>query len=381
MAVLAVVILVNAVTQAQQPNHITGVLSYTRRRNANLELVNMSVNTSTVRHFSQDICWSVSPNRRFLVESSSQRSNLIVRNLQTFAVVLEVPYQPEWETCWLAWQPDSSLHIKKRNSENNFYNFNLVGNKLLAREYVPVFPQYPKLPGWLKNTVDGYVLPSPNKNYYLYKRCQGITTPSSERSCPSITDYVIYGVNEQRIIHSLREPNFPLIEGRSTGQYYDALYDSYGAAAWSFSERYLAFAGISYSPLKLQVYDLMRDEYLPLEFVAVHIDWEKAMQWSPQGNKLALWVVGTLIPDFEVDERIHRTLVFFDADTNTFVAAHEGFDVNQGIEKLGLWSPDGSAFAFVTPNKILIDVDATSGEDSVLDTGVVDILAWKNEAN
>ncbi|NDJ75286.1 MAG: hypothetical protein GYB65_03425 [Chloroflexi bacterium] len=234
------------------------------------------------------------------------------------------------------------------------------------------------MPDWVPYIRQNYILPSQTEGVYLYQRCPG-AVPEGEgenASCATDYDFVVYDYNLQVILHILEDPNTILMTGEdSLGRP-----QGYSNAAWSASGRYLVYQYIR--PLNswdLRVYDMVADRNLDVQFWNAEIDPRRAIQWSPQGNRLAFLIVGRAgEPVAGDDPRILRHLVFYDADQERFQVADQPFGMAAGlnIRKTGTWSPDGSAFAFIITDQRLIVADATTGETTQLDTHVERIFAW-----
>jgi hypothetical protein len=351
---------------------LPGILTYIRVAGSSTEYVSINQGLTQVYSLPSNGCAAISPNGDYLAESTQQRSNLIIRDTATFSVILQTAYQADWETCGFIWQPDSSLSITKLGSPQEKLAYRISNGTLVPFTFQPNLPQYPDLPDWLRGTDAGYILPSPVANIYLYKRCPGRVTTRSGMNCAVDTDFVIYNFQQQAVLAILQYPNPTLIQ-RS----FEPPFDSYGGAAWSFSGRYLAFASFANSRFNLSVYDTLTNQYLNTNFVDINIDWQKAIQWSPQGARLALWTIGAINDDTEPEPHLARSLVIFDADTGQFVASRTAFNIGLGLAELGLWSPTSQQYAAADDDGNLKYVNVVTREVTNLDIGVTRLISWR----
>lgn len=315
-------------------------------------------------------CWAFSPDEMYFAVSDQNRADLIIRNMSSSEVVFQEPYRPEWRTCSMGWQQQagySVLGINQSDDQNEVLYFKLVGDNLEQVNFEPLLPQYPELPDWLKGTKDGYILPSPDPSIFLYEKCAGLKTTRSGQTCAVDTEFVIYDARQHEIKTTLQSVNSPIIERSITSPI-----DTANGAAWSATGQYLAYPDLLNQPFNLNVYDLAADKYLDTQFSAVDIDWQKEIQWSPSGDRLAFWIIGSFN---DADPETYRSLVFFDAPSQQFVPAQQGFNA-RSIEKSGFWSPDGSAFALIDEDKTLFSVSSSAGKVTQLDSNVLSIINW-----
>jgi hypothetical protein len=314
-------------------------------------------------------CWAFSPDGIYFAASDQNRSDLIIRKMSSSEVVFQEPYRPEWRTCFMGWQQQagfSVLGINRRDNQNEVLYYKLVGDNLGLVDFEPLLPDYLELPDWLKSTKDGYILPSPDPSIFLYEKCAGLKTTRSGQTCAVDTDFVIYDTEHDAIKTTLQDVNSPIIERSITPPF-----DTANGAAWSATGRYLAYPDLFKQPFNLNVYDLSADKYLDTQFSAVDIDWQKELQWSPSGDRLAFWIIGSFN---DTDPETYRSLVFFDAPSQQFVVAKQSFKRQTNVAKMGVWSPDGGAFAFIDEDKILYSVDSSDGIVTQLDSDVSSIL-------
>jgi hypothetical protein len=356
--------------EAQTPS-FAGTLVYQRNPPTSVEIVSLSAGNKQTYTLPPDKCTAPSPTALYIAQSTSSGADLVISRFDTLQVILQVPWNAQWEPCYIFWMNDTQLAIAQHGATQQFFYFDISNGTLTPFNFqLPPPPQYPALPDWLQNTSSGFILPSPVPNIYLYERCTGHPTGSID-SCPISPNFVIYNVAQQQVIHILKDPSSVQIKGDN--QFF------YGTAAWSATGRYLAFerlAALNF-PFDLAVYDLNTQQYVDKSLGNVEIDSAKTMLWSPRGNKLAFWINGVVGREAEGDPATFRTLVFFDADTRQFIVTDQSNDVHPLVADIGVWSPDGQAFAFIDVNSNLFLIDATTGSETMQDDHVTSIMIWK----
>lgn len=389
LSILLLGLLITSLTwsaQAQSPLIASGdVLIYFRTPGQNGEFIRLSSQFRQVYNLPLDKCSLESLDGTYVAESPlpNNSGDLIIRRLDTQQILIQTPWLAEWDTCYINWPTDNILSIRKAGTRQNFFHFDVSGGSLVpvSDPYSP--PQYPPLPNWLPESNENFILPSPQSNIFLYEFCPtGQVNPGN--NCRGITYFVIYDAAQQQVLHMLQGANGDLIRG------YDPTnlpirYSSYPGAAWSASGRYLAFQRYQHSPydfFTLSVYDLTADQYVNTDdWFNAPIDYQRAMQWSPQGNKLAFWKIGSFEEPQPGDNYdTLRTPVVFDADTDHFTIADQSVNVDaQGGGKAFTWSPDGQALVFVEESGNLVYMDANSGTTTVLDDQVHEVVTWKHK--
>ncbi|HEX2905656.1 MAG TPA: hypothetical protein VHO69_02260 [Phototrophicaceae bacterium] len=364
-------------TLADQAPQLEGTLVYVRQQDETMEFIHLSAANRSVYTLVAGNCPRISPNALYLAESSQSRSDLIIRRLDDETIIAQIPWRENWETCFMSWETDTILRIRQTNEAHTFSYFDFATGSLQPLDYQPPpRAQYPDLPGRMPQSLNRFILPSPQSGIYLYEQCHDPQPVEEGERCLE-TDFVIYDANRQLPLHVLVNPNDTLVSGFDV--YYQLMVPSAGTA-WSADGRYLAFQHFDYdlyANFTLSVYDLASDAYLDTEYFTVDMDQDKPVEWSPVGNKLTLWVIGRPGAEPEpTDDENTRTFVTYDATTQTFQEAERVFDADQGF---GLWSPDGQTYALVDGSGTLWLVDVNTGKTVQLDTAVTDIVGWKIE--
>lgn len=364
------------------------VLIYSRLREQQGQYVRLSSTFQQLYNLPEDKCSLRSIDATYVAESPlpNNSGDLIVRRMDTHTTIIQTPWLAEWDACYINWSTDSVLTIRQHGTQQDLFYFDVSSGSLIsvANPYTP--PQYPPLPGWIPSIPTNFILPSPQTNIYLYERCTGLQTDPSGHVCASRSDFVIYNAFQQQVLHVLQQPNGDHIRGY-VGTYPPPNIDpgSYPAAAWSASGRYLAFQRYGVNPydyFTLSVYDVTSGQYVNTDWMNPELDDNRALQWSPQGNKLAFWVIGRFGENQNNDNYdTLRTPVIFDAESGQFTICDQPFDVDaEHAGKAFTWSPDGQSLVFVDEAKNLIDMNTSSGITTILDNQVDSVILWKYEA-
>lgn len=382
---LSIVILwVNFSIQAQSfPLASNDVLIYERNTGERYEFVRLTSLARQAYLLPLDKCSSLSPNGIYVDETSLNRSDLIIRRLDTQQIVIETPWQSSWSTCALFWLTDSTIAISdSSNSQQSLY-FDISGGTLNSITHQPSTPQYPSLPNWLLSTQEDFILPSPNSNIFLYERCNSGQTTDSGRQCQGGTDFVIYNTSTPAVVHVLENADGDFIRGyRGWDELQVPM--SYGNVAWSSTGRYLAFRQYQkglYDYFDLAIYDTNPNQYVNTDWVSARIDSFKGFQWSPVGDKLAFWAIDRFgEPEANDNLATLRTLVFFDATTSQFSIVESPFNLDPSdTGNIITWSPNGEGLVFIDQSNNLIHVDVTTNVSSILDNNVDRVVVWRQD--
>lgn len=361
------------------------VLIYSRLLGQQGQYVRLASSFQQVYDIPQDTCSLKSTAGTYVAESPlpDNRGELIIRRLDTQATIIQTPWQATWDACYIVWSTDTVLSIRQHGTQQDYFNFDVSSGSLVpvSDPYSP--PQYPPLPGWMSQSNQNFILPSPQSNIFLYERCP-TGQVNAGNNCHGITDFVIYDAGQQQVLHVLQKPNGDLVRGYDPTDW-RRWFSSYPGAAWSATGRYLAFQRYQKTPydyFTLSIYDLTAAQYVNTDWINAHIDYQRAIQWSPQGNKLVFWKIGR-IGEIEDNDNLDtlRTPVIFNADTTQFLLPDQPFNMDaQGGGVEFTWSPDGQSLVFVDGSGNLMDIDASSGTTTVLDTQVHEVITWKQDA-
>jgi len=362
------------------------VLVYEREQGD--QLVSLSQTQQLLFMVPENTCRTVAPDKPYMtvVPETDTSGNLQIYNLLTQQIIFEVQWRPEWEPCYapIGSAPvPSGIIVRLYNTatqSSEYYEFDSGALSLLPNPFAS--STQPALPDWLPITLTNFILPSPEEHVYLYDRCNGqqtIELPSNRLACSSQTELVVYNTQTQSTLHVLSEPDDDLIRGY---EYRDPLRRerTFPGAAWSYDGRYISYprrANGAFDFFNLTVLDVINGLYLDTSWVNAQIDWDKATQWSPASDKLAFWVKGRF-DEPQVGDTVNlRTLVFFDAISQEFMILDTPVNLEDRlVEIAGQWSPDGQSYAFVTLEGELFHVDVLSGNMTLLDTNVSDIITW-----
>lgn len=272
--------------------------------------------------------------------------------------------------------------MQQTGSLQDFFTYDISGGTLNPVTLPPQLPpQYPNLPDRVATTRTNYILPSPDSNIYLYERCNGQQVSPSGEICQTSTDFVIYNLQSQQVLKILDDAVPALMRGYEASYTHDPA-PTKSLPAWSSGGRYLAyqrFADGLYDYFHLRVYDLNLSQYQNIQWINAVIDTQRALQWSKVGNKLAFWIMGRIGESLPGDNQdTLRTLVIYDADSNTFTTTNQPFNLNPANSgKVITWSPESQNLVFVDQLENLVRINASTGTSSILDTSVNKVIVWK----
>lgn len=340
--------------------------------------LNSSASSSFVFPF--DKCTALSPSATYVLQSSMQAEKLAVYTLNPEELVIDSTWLVNWEPCSFQWLTDTIFTIHTNNDEGGDV-FNISTGELISSNYqIPPPPDYSSLPNRMPSTRTNFILPSPDSNIILYEQCDGQQTSDSGNICLS-SKFVIFNVEQNVVLHELENPDPSLLRG------YNAAYQinrgiTYSKAAWSSTGKYLTFQHFMETPydeFNLSVYDVTNSQYLVTDWINASIDQKLALQWSPEGNKLAFWIIGR-VGEIQASDDLNtlKSLLIFDADTSEFLVSQTPFDVDPSkVGSVITWSPSGDKLVFVDQDKNLIYFDTYNGISNILDDNVDRVVIWK----
>jgi hypothetical protein len=361
------------------------VVVYFRVTGQGSEYVRLSSEFRDVYNLPPDKCSLESPDGHYVAESPAPNNsgNLTIRRLDTQTIVLQTAWQINWNACAFVWVTDTILAIHEVGTQQDNFYYDFSNGTLTPTSNPTVYRQYPSMPGWIPTIVTNFILPSPQGNIYLYEQCIGGQANSSGNVCASESELVIYDNNRQVILHILNDADETLVRGFAATSSPSLLLRTYPSVAWSPTGRYLAYqryADGAFDYFTLKIYDLASDQYIDTEWINARIDYNKAMQWSPNNEKLGFWIIGRLGEPLTGDNPDSlRTLVVFDATTSTFTTSDQPYNMASGLAEEITWSPDGQNLLFVDLDENLIFMDAASGVTTPLDNQVNQIIAWETD--
>lgn len=362
-----------------KPNEM---LVYLHDSESALEYVGLMSDYTYIYSIPSDKCSLISPNGQYIIQTpTTLQGDLKIFRLLNVETIVEIAWQSGWEPCNYHWVSDTIIGIGNTVSSSEYYYFDIAQGNFVPTSYQPPpSPSYPDLPNWLYNTDENFILASPVQDIYLYQRCN--SGQSSGSTCIGETDLVIYDVGQQIEIGTLENPNMELITGFAQADSSRALI-GYGSIAWSPDGRFIVYESspeFLYDETTLRIYDTVTSSSVEID-EGVTVDPTCALQWSPDSRKLAFWTIGRGGEPLPTDNLATlKRLIVYDVINGDVVLSDQPFNLQDNrIESVGLWSPNGTNYAFIDVSQTLYHVDAITGFSSVLDTNVIQIISWYRE--
>jgi hypothetical protein len=360
-------------------------------------------NTPVSYNMESDECGDISLDGRYLALSSIQADMLSIIHSPTQKIVLKVPWSSTWLNCSLSWREDNLLAISNVDDSGYFY-FRLSGSSLIEVSNPDVISNPPSLPNYFPNIVETFILQSPsNPDIYLYERCpDGIVI--YDFICEEKTDFVIYNSAENQDIAFPKDLSDGYVRGfyADTTAPYGRFSISLPLVSWSPNGRYLSYFSSIYNPYfehdgKIIIYDLQMNRYLndnsePSELLRPNI-WRN-LQWSDE-NVLVIWKTGGFNDEYPYSfHSLMNYFAFVHADNELYATSVFVFDAwNANSHEGVVFAPDSRAIAILGYERLplaqeaelgtpwrgnLILISTTTGEHTVIDTDVTEIITWRS---
>jgi len=382
LSLLVIGFFLGMITHAQTPFTIAGdeVLVYVQWLDGKQVYVAQQGTARYTYTLADGDCASISPDGRYIAISQEQPITLKIIDFRTQQVVFETVWSTsQRQFCSMGWIGNTILTIVTKDGEDFIHLYFKFENGTLTRTTLPT-PVYPDLPAFTP-TVSPYIEYGYPPNAYL----QNPAYPDIYVYCRDMADgcrTVIYDSSTDTILKRVKitPSSIGFLSENDTYTY------SHEWMGWSPNGRYLAFFARVNNP---QIYDLQEDRYIedidnlfpPL--YRQHISWSNT-------NLLLIWDEALV----ETSTAYYEYLTIF-----TFYNPNTQTSVETGIinvfDYLGyepVFSPDGNGLLVVgkpviddekptfdtNPTRAdLILISTTTGEHTILDTGVTQIITWR----
>lgn len=369
--------------EAQMPSIPDGEdLLYIQEMDEQIELVRLSAQYEyRYRLASQGECSSLSRLGTYNAYSASDHPSVfIVRRVASGEVLIQIDWPVNWQPCSVYWFNDTAFSVRRSDIQTSSLRYDIASGVLTEIDAVPGFILFDlPLPEQLVvGNFPEFVLPTPQTSIYLYQRCVGqFFMDDKYQQCPDGVSIVIYDTSTEQYLATLPRAD-PYISGVD---YHLGRFVGDAGVAWSFDGRYIAYSMIPpqlYTNFNLAIFDLQTGQTIKLDFPNEAVDFNIAVSWSPQVNRLLFWLRGRLGEgNPEDDDRLLRQPIIYDVQSNTFIPIDDAYVFSKKyITDLVKWSPGGTMFAFVDAESRLILADTGSGETRIVDTGVREIANW-----
>ena len=336
-------------------------------------------------------CGDISDDGRYLALSSEQADILRIIHLASKKVIFTTDWEPEWYKCVVVWGENNLLTMGGIDFVDRNYTFD--GESLTPITITSQTPTYPSLPDFYP--IEGIPTLLQNPVYphiYLYKQCLGYQRYNIENCLGG--GFIIYDTLDNQQLENLQNGSSNYMIGFDIDLNYNYIqYLSVPLVSWSPDGRYIAyFSRIFNRPIphegKIIIYDMLEDRYLDDSPALYLPNIGYPLQWA--GDNTLIFRAGHVGEISGYDFHSRATIFnFFNAETETYVTGDKIFDV---VSELVL-TPDRNSIMFTGKEIIqeqtipqfdehrsgnLIMMSTLTGESTVIDTDVTEIITWRS---
>lgn len=338
-------------------------------------------------------CGSLSDDGRYIALSSEQPTTLRIVHFESQRIVFETPWVSEWIPCLIRWESNNILILITSGSNHNIRNDFKFENLVLNPDVIYPEPTYPTLPYFTPifepNGTRMFYLQNPaNPSIYFYEQCYAEKHLGVE--CGDV-ETVIYDLTMNMELEVI-DTDTTYIRGFRIDMQGN-IRGGYSLVSWSTNGRYLAY----FSPLyddpyipdegEIIIYDLQMDRYIDNNASLYLPNIHQRFQWA-NNNVLLVWKTGRFLEGSQYHDTLAQ-FTFFYPDTETYV---DSINILNVLSPRATFSPDGRSMSVV--GKIVEGIDApvfdenptradlilistTTGESTVIDTNVTEIITWR----
>ncbi len=370
---IAIIIISSYVAQAQNSTiSPQGRLVYSKIDNNITQIVTYHENDFLHFDIEEDGCAYTSDSGRYAIQSTSSPTNVKIWRLTDETLLMDQLWDVEWLPCNFDIRDDKVVGF----STEAFMPpalFKLEDGILIPHDpELSTSHQFPNLPNGFREL---FYRKDPTERYYLYERCMGevLIIENRPTQCSILSDAVIYDTVQQEIIYEIVETD--IIDLKDTR-----------SVSWSPNGHYVTFSqtllpegvDVSHPSLvgfDLRIFDTTTHTFVEPIYTYVVRDRFIPYTWSPDSKKMAFWIIGER--EAETNDRSKSQLLIFDSELGQYIETDAVIQITGSINQSRLyWSPDSSSLVFISPQDELVLVDASTGNQSIIDTHVEDFLAW-----
>jgi hypothetical protein len=352
----------------------------------------------------EDKCRKISSDGRYLGSFLQNDNTLQIFHIPSKTLIVEKTWSDkQFSFCNFGWSSDNkTISILKDIDTVTFYQFYFDGINLTDLPDITSnsTPDYPPLPNYFPESFERFIYRSPNPNIFLYAQCESgelIETEWENRyTCREETDIVVYDVAQQEMLEIL-----PVSIAGVTGFRLDSANYRYGMesvssglAEWSPDGRYIAVGRCAGSlpdtECEVVIYDVETDSYLETDGRTYDQNASRVFQWS-NNHILMLWIARPFGEGYAFYPNSGLNyFLFIHVDEGLFIDSQNIFD--SPLQKV-VFAPDNRAIAFFGKGRIelrqpynfdasensgdLILISTTTGEHTVIDENVTQIITWR----
>jgi hypothetical protein len=344
-------------TSAQAASGASNLIYIRQKQEDGFQLVSLSSSGQQVFQVLRDNCAMLSPNMTYLALSHPESKTIEVYQLSDGEIISNIPLETTQSGCDFSWQNETVLNLLDAS-------INVLDGRIhsIAEQTPSTRPQV-TVPDLL---ADDFRLMSPDNSLIVYNRCEGGEFTSnrftSDRECTSEEEVVIYDLRRRQVVQALQDTQ----QGRFVLDEYEHLAFSFIGISWSPSGRYLAYrtGSATQGIPPLRIYDTYANRYIDLELPpSWDIDWFKGFVWTRNEQSLAFWVRNNEVQG--------ERLAIADVETGQVTFSAMQYQLAQANWERGL----GNTVVFVDSDHNLVEYDLDTGNTTVLDTDVSDILS------
>jgi len=337
-------------------------------------------------------CFAVSLDSRYIALSQEQPTTLKIIHLQSQKTIFETTWSSAWTPCSISWSKDDILLIYSQGILNSILKFeNLTLNPIPRPQ--PIYPDLPYFTpiletGGTRNVTTFYLQNPVYPNIYLYDMCFIESLYTSEE-CPPYGP-VIYDLSTDTILARVEILPTRIADFSVGAVPYIAVY--YDIIGWSSNGRYLAFfdsINIAINEGQILIYDLQEDRYIEDRDTLAPFNFNHNILWS-NNNTLLIWKTGYLLAEVSQYNDSLAIFTFYNPDTQTSVSSVDRFNV---LRSEAVFSPDSGGLLIIgkpivgydkpvfdeNPTRAdLILISTITGESTVIDTNVTEIITWRS---
>ena len=385
------------ITHAQTPFTVADddVLIYLQSVNGKQVYVAQQGTARYTYTLADDECASISPDGRYIAISQKHPATLKIMDFSSQQIVFETHWSNLWERCRMRWDENNHFILLNTVDEQYIWLYFKFENATLTPSTLPI-PDYPQLPHFTPTLEPGnirtFYLQNPvYPTIYLYHQC--FIEAMLGYDCPYegtvIHDLSTNSDIERVSVSATSVVGFYVELDGTQVLRYRVNFDIVG---WSPNGRYLAFFDKNIvteiiNGGQIRIYDLQENRYIEDRDNLYPFNFNHRVLWS-NTNILLIWKTGRFLGEASDYNDSLAQLVFYNPDTQTGVNSEDIFDVMSGA----IFSPDGDSLLIIgkpvigdTPPVFdnfplradLIRISTTTGEHTVIDTNITEIISWR----